>query len=175
VEGAWIVPSRAAERARRARSSGRKAYLPGLRCFLVTEQLLSVAIDRAVEAVWRKLEKGERLKVEDLVVLMIATVRDTHSELGRLRESFDRTVANIHLRVDRLSERIDAMTAELNARIDETNKRIDETNKRIDGVYGVLGDLQKTLAGMQDAMLEMLKTLAELHRDVAELKEAMLK
>ncbi|MEM3944094.1 MAG: hypothetical protein QXJ59_08400, partial [Thermofilaceae archaeon] len=88
----------------------------------MAEQLLSVAVDKAVEAVWRKLEKGERLKVEDLVVLMIATVRDTQSELGKLRESVDRAVANIHLRVDRLSEKIDTVAAELGARISETNK-----------------------------------------------------
>ncbi|MEM0226072.1 MAG: hypothetical protein QXF46_04290, partial [Thermofilaceae archaeon] len=105
----------------------------------MTEQLLSVAVDKAVEVVWKKLEKGERLKVEDLVVILIATIKDVYGGLERLREFIDHRVAEIHLRIDRLNDRIgeteeriletnkriDTLGAELNARIAETNKRID--------------------------------------------------
>ncbi|MEM4688706.1 MAG: hypothetical protein QXH65_06200, partial [Thermofilaceae archaeon] len=116
----------------------------------MTEQLLSVAVDKAVEVVWKKLEKGERLKVEDLVVILIATIKDVYGGLERLREFIDHRVAEIHLRIDRLNDRIgeteeriletnkriDTLGAELNARIAETNKRIDvlvaELNARID-------------------------------------------
>ncbi len=115
----------------------------------MAEALLSAAIDKALEVVVKKVERGERLRPEDLAVLTIAAVR----ELNR--------------RIDETNRRIDELAQSLNARIDaavaELNRRIDETNKRIDGLYALLGDVQKSI-------IELAKMVAEIHKAVMEMR-----
>ncbi|MEM4900006.1 MAG: hypothetical protein QXM99_06320, partial [Thermofilum sp.] len=100
-----------------------------------------MAVDKALELVVRKVEKGERLKPEDLAVLTIAVVRDMSRRIDETNKRIDLLADSLNARITELDERLNRRIAELderlNRRIDlldeKLSKRIDETNKRIDG------------------------------------------
>ncbi|MEM4875400.1 MAG: hypothetical protein QW394_08880, partial [Thermofilaceae archaeon] len=91
----------------------------------MAEQLLSLALDKSLEIIVRKMEKGERLKAEDLAVLTIAVVRD-----------LSRRIDETNRRIDETNKRIDALADSLNTRISELDERL---NRRIDMLDEKLG------------------------------------
>jgi methyl-accepting chemotaxis protein len=111
----------------------------------VVKELLGVAINKALEVVVKKVERGERLRAEGLAVLTIAAVR----ELSK--------------RIDETNKRIDETNRRIDELADTLNRRIDETNKRIDALYALLGDVQKSI-------IEPARMVAEIHKAVMEMR-----
>jgi hypothetical protein len=100
----------------------------GLVFVLMVESVVASVIDKALEAVLRKISEGRKLTTEDLVVLMLGLFQEIRKD-----------VTETNRRIDETNKRIDAMNDELIRKIEETNKRIDETNKRIDALYDLVG------------------------------------
>jgi prefoldin subunit 5 len=94
---------------------------------LIVESVVASVVDKALEAVLRKVGEGKKLSTEDLVVLMLGLFQEIRKD------------------VTETNKRIDAINDSLSRRIEETNKRIDETNKRIDTLYDLLGKIYQTL------------------------------
>jgi len=94
---------------------------------LMVESIVASAIDKALEAVLKKVGEGKKLSTEDLVVLMLGLFQEIRKD------------------VTETNKRIDAINDSLSKRIEETNKRIDETNKRIDTLYDLLGKIYEAL------------------------------
>lgn len=117
------------------------------------EGFLGTLLDKSLDVV-KKLEKGEKLRTEDLVVLALAMFREQNRRI-------DETNKRIDSLADSLNKRIDALADSLNKRIDETNKRIDSLEARID-------DLQKAMLEIQKLLVEMNKTMLAIHASIIE-------
>jgi DNA-binding transcriptional regulator GbsR (MarR family) len=100
----------------------------------MVESIAESVIDKALEAVLRKVGEGRKLSTEDLVVLMIGLFREIRKD-----------VVETNKRINELGKAVSELGESINRRIDETNKRIDETNKRIDTLYELMGKIYETL------------------------------
>lgn len=132
-------------------------------CSLVVESAVASVVNKALEAVLKKVGEGKRLSTEDLVVLMLGLFRDMGSEIAEVRREIAdvrREVADVrkevadlrndtNRRIDEINKRIDSLNDSLSKRIDEIRDalsgRIDETNSRIDALYSLLGKMYEAL------------------------------
>ncbi|KUO81374.1 MAG: hypothetical protein AT714_05370 [Vulcanisaeta sp. OSP_8] len=116
----------------------------------MVESVVASVVDKALEAVLRKVGEGKKLSTEDLVVLMLGLfqeirkdVTETNKRIDALYELTSKNYEALNKRIDEVNKRIDAMNNELIRKIDETNKRIDAINdslsKRIDALYELMG------------------------------------
>ena len=101
---------------------------------LMAESVAASVIDKALEAVLRKVGEGRKLTTEDLVVLMLGLFQEIRKDITETNK-----------RIDALYDLVGKNYEALNRRIEETNKRIDETNKRIDNLYDLLGKIYEAL------------------------------
>ena len=126
----------------------------------MVESIATSVIDKALEAVLRKVGEGKKLSTEDLVVLMLGLFREirndianTNKRIDTLYEMMSRNYEVLNSRInevnDSLIKKIDEMNNRLVEKIDETNKRIDAINdslsKRIDNLYDLLGKIYEAL------------------------------
>jgi methyl-accepting chemotaxis protein len=126
----------------------------------MVESIATSVIDKALEAVLRKVGEGKKLSTEDLVVLMLGLFREirkditeTNKRIDALYEMMSRNYEVLNSRInevnDSLIKKIDEISNRLVEKIDETNKRIDAINdslsKRIDALYDLLGKIYQTL------------------------------
>jgi hypothetical protein len=79
----------------------------------MVESIAASVIDKALEAVLRKVGEGKKLSTEDLVVLMLGLFREIRKEVADLRN-------------------------DVNKRIDETNRRIDALYELMGKIYETL-------------------------------------
>ena len=126
-------------------------------------ELAAVAVDKAAEAVLRKIEAGKKLSAEDLVVLMIASNREIFKQIAQARDELTRAISQVRGEVAQVREEV----AEVNKRIDDLQramvemqanfaKRLDETNKRIDDLQKAMADMQASLNKRIDSLYELL-------------------
>ena len=136
----------------------------------MVESVTSAVIEKALDAVLRKVSEGKKLSTEDLVVLMLGLFREIRNEIAEVRKEITETNKRIDalydlvgknyealsMRIEETSKRIDAINDSLNKRIDEVNRRIDEVskavsemresiNRRIDTLYELMGKIYETL------------------------------
>ena len=120
----------------------------GLVFILMVESIVASAIDKALEAVLRKVGEGKKLSTEDLVVLMLGLFQGIRKDVTETNKRIDALydlVGKIYDLVGKNYEALNRKIDETNKRIDEVNRRIDETNKRIDNLYDLLGKIYETL------------------------------
>jgi len=121
----------------------------------MVESIATSVIDKALEAVLRKVSEGKKLSTEDLVVLMLGLFREIRND-----------IANTNKRIDTLYEMMSRNYEALNSRINEVNdsliKKIDEINKRIDMINDTLSrrieDLSKLLGKIYEALIKQATT-----------------
>ena len=126
----------------------------------MVESIATSVIDKALEAVLRKVGEGKKLSTEDLVVLMLGLFREirkdvteTNKRIDALYEMMSRNYEVLNSRInevnDSLIKKIDEINNRLVEKIDETNKRIDAINdslsRRIDNLYDLLGKIYEVL------------------------------
>jgi|MonGeyMetagenome_1017769.scaffolds.fasta_scaffold381072_2 methyl-accepting chemotaxis protein len=130
---------------------------------LMAESVAASVIDKALEAVLRKVGEGRKLTTEDLVVLMLGLFQEIRKDItetnkridalydlvGKNYEALNRRIEETNKRIDAindsLSKRIDELVKDMNEMRESINKRIDETNKRIDSLYDLLGKIYEIL------------------------------
>jgi len=150
-------------------------------------ELAAVAVDKAAEAVLRRVEAGKKLSAEDLVVLMIASNREILKQIAQTRDELTRAISQVrseiaqvrekiveaNKRIDNLQRAMVEMQASFARRLDETNKRIDDLQKamadmqasfgrRLDEANKRIDDLQKAMADMQASLNKRIDSLYEL-------------
>ena len=111
----------------------------------MVESIAASAIDKALEAVLRKVGEGRKLSTGDLVVLMLGLFREIRKEVVDVRNEITET-----------NKRIDAIN-------DALIKRIEETNKRIDALYDLVG---RNYEALRNEIAEVRKEVADLRNDV---------
>ncbi|MCG2892639.1 MAG: syntaxin domain-containing protein [Vulcanisaeta sp.] len=122
----------------------------------MVESVAGAVIERALDAVLRKVSEGKKLSTEDLVVLMLGLFREIRKEVVDLRNDVNRRIDALYELVGKNYEALNRRIEETNKRIDElgravgelredVNRRIDETNKRIDTLYELMGKIYETL------------------------------
>ncbi|PLC67624.1 hypothetical protein B7L70_07710 [Vulcanisaeta sp. EB80] len=129
----------------------------------MVESVVGAVVDKALEAVLRKVGEGKKLTTEDLVVLMLGLfqeirkdVTETNKRIDALYDLVGKNYEVLSRKIDETNKRIDALYElmgrnyeALNNRINALNetlsRRIDETNKRIDTLYDLLGKIYETL------------------------------
>jgi len=111
----------------------------------MVESIAASVIDKALEAVLRKVSEGKKLSTEDLVVLMLGLFREVRKEVVDVRNEIAET-----------NKRINAIN-------DTLIKRIEETNKRIDALYDLVG---RNYEALRNEIAEVRKEVADLRNDV---------
>jgi uncharacterized coiled-coil DUF342 family protein len=118
----------------------------------MVESIAASVIDKALEAVLKKVGEGKRLSTEDLVVLMLGLFREirkdvveTNKRIDALYELMGRNYEALNKRIDEVNRRIDELSKDMGELREVVNRRIDETNKRIDTLYELLGKIYETL------------------------------
>ncbi len=81
------------------------------------DSVVGPVIDKALDAVMRKVESGKKLTTEDLVVLMLGMFRETNRRVDTLFE--------------KLNKRIDVLENEINGRFNAYDEKIALLDKRL--------------------------------------------
>ena len=140
----------------------------------MVESVVASVVDKALEAVLRKVGEGKKLSTEDLVVLMLGLfqeirkdVTETNKRIDALYDLVGKNYEVLSRKIDETNKRIDAINDSLSKRIDALyelmgknyealnnrinalndalSRRIEETNKRIDNLYDLLGKIYEAL------------------------------
>jgi hypothetical protein len=92
----------------------------------MVESVVASVVDKALEAVLRKVGEGRKLSTEDLVVLMLGLFQEIRKDVTETNKRIDTLYELTSRNYEALSNRINAMNNELSRKIEETNKRIDQ-------------------------------------------------
>jgi len=110
---------------------------------LMVESIVASVVDKALEAVLRKVGEGKKLSTEDLVVLMLGLFQGIRKDVTETNKRIDAINDSLSKRIDALYDLVGKNYEVLSRKIDETNKRIDAINdslsKRIDALYDLVG------------------------------------
>ena len=142
----------------------------------MVESVAGAVIDKALEAVLRKVGEGKRLSTEDLVVLMLGLFREIRKDvvetnkridalyelMGRNYEALRNEIAEVRREITETNKRIDALYELVGRNYEALNRRIDETNKRIDELSKAVSELREVVNRRIDETNRRIDTLYEL-------------
>jgi len=116
---------------------------------LMVESVVASVVDKALEAVLRKVGEGRKLSTEDLVVLMLGLFQEIRKDVTETNKRIDAINDSLSKRIDALYDLVgrnyEALNNRINALNDALSRRIDETNKRIDNLYDLMGKIYEAL------------------------------
>ena len=99
---------------------------------MMVESIVASAIDKALEAVLRKVSEGKKLSTEDLVVLMLGLFQGIRKDVTETNKRIDAINDSLSKRIDALYELMgknyEALNNRINAINDALSRKIEETN-----------------------------------------------
>ena len=132
----------------------------------MVESVAGAVIERALDAVLRKVSEGKKLSAEDLVVLMLGLFREIRKEVADLRNDVNKRIDALYELVGKdyeaLNKRIDALYELMGRNYEALNRRIEETNKRIDELGKAVSELRESINRRIDETNRRIDTLYEL-------------
>ena len=131
----------------------------------MVESIATSVIDKALEAVLRKVVEGRKLSTEDLVVLMLGLFQGIRKDVTETNKRIDALYEMMSRNYEVLNSRVNEVNGSLIKKIDEINNRlvekIDETNKRIDALYDLVGKNYEALNNRINAVNDALSRKIE--------------